>query len=378
MIIIFLLFIFFVFYLLEVTLFNKYWNEKLEIELKFKNNEIFEGESTELIEEITNNKIMPIWWLGLQIYMSRFIEFENEKKSMGKAQESRRKDFFTLLSYERFKKSIKVTALKRGYYIIDEIILSSGDLFNIYKFVENRECKLSLMVYPKLIITPEFNMLLNRVSGEMLTKRHIIDDPFTFRGIRDYTMNDSLKLVNWNATARSGDMKVNQYNYTAAPELLILLNIEKFNDWDSDELIEEGIRIAAGLAASYIEKGVPVGMISNCSDIVSKDEIQIKVKAGTQQISLFLETLARLNCITKTRDMKEIVCNERNKANRAYTIVLISHYYGKDLFEEYELANDTGIDIQWILPKMKYEEINIETADNLILWEVSENERRIF
>lgn len=375
MIISFLLIIFFIFYILEVILINKYWDEKLEVKLEFKSREIFEGESTELIEEITNNKILPVWWLGLQIYISRFIEFENDKTPLVKAQESRRKDFFTLLSYERYRKSIKVIALKRGYYTIDEIALSSGDLFNIYKFIENRELKLPLTVYPKIISTPEFNSILNNLTGEILTRRHFIEDPFTFRGIRDYTINDSLRLVNWNATARSIDMKVNQYNYTASPEILILLNTEKFNDWDSDELVEESIRLAASLAASYIEKGIPVGMISNGSDIVSKDEVQIKIKSGMQQIPLFLESLARLDYKTKSRTMKEILCIERNKANRAYTIILISHYYGKDLDEEYEFAIDTDVAIKWILPKMRYDEINLKTTDNLILWEVDKDGR---
>jgi uncharacterized protein (DUF58 family) len=371
----FLFVVFWAFYLIQVTLINKYWNRKLKVVLKFKNNEIFEGDSTELLEEISNNKLMPVWWLGVQIVVSRFIVFEDDK--VLKAKESRRKDFFTLLSYEKYKKSINVKAYKRGYYSIEELVLSSGDLFNIYKFGESRDYKLNLTVYPRIISTPEFNMLLNKLSGEVITKQRLIEDPFTFRGIRDYTINDSLKLVNWNATARSSEMKVNQYDYTASREVLILLNTEKFNDWDSEVLLEESIRLAASLAAGYIEKGIPVGMISNCTDMLSKAEVQIKAKSGRTQTLIFLETLAKLEVRNATRTMKEIIENERGKISKSSTIILISYYYDKELLEQYKLVRNTNIDAHWVLPKLKNEEVKIACDSNLIVWDVSEDERRI-
>lgn len=371
----FLFVVFWAFYLIQVTLINKYWNRKLEIVLKFKDNEIFEGDSTVLLEEISNNKLMPVWWLGLQLVFSRFIVFGDEK--MPKAKESRRKDFFTLLSYEKYKKSISVKAYKRGYYSIEELVLSSGDLFNIYKFGESRDYKLNLTVYPRIISTPEFNMLLNKLSGEVITKQGLIEDPFTFRGIRDYTINDSLKLVNWSATARSSEMKVNQYDYTASREVLLLLNTEKFNDWDSEVLLEESIRLAASLAAGYIEKGIPVGMISNCNDLLSKAEVEINTKSGRTQTIIFLETLAKLEPSSTTRTMKEIIEDERSRASRYSSIILISYYYDKELLEQFELALSKNIDIHWVLPKEKNEDINIACDSNLIVWDVSEDERRI-
>lgn len=375
--IILLLVVFFLLYLLQVMAFNRYWDKNLEVNFRFSNNKIFEGESTKFIEEIINNKIMPVWWLGVQIFFSRFIVFGDEKEFNPKAKETNRKDFFTLLSFEKFKKELKITACKRGYYSLDEIILSSGDLFNIYKFLESREYELHLTVYPRIISTPEIKLLLNKLSGDILTKRHIIEDPFTFRGIRSYTQNDSLKLVNWNATAKTGELKVNQYDYTASQELLIILNTESFNLWDSDVLIEESIRLAASIGIEGIKNGIPVGLISNSLDIVTKDEIKLSAKNGEEQIYMLLEALARLDTKKLTRAVEEIIEEEINKINRAYTIILISYYYDDKLIEKFKVSEMTNTNIHWVIPKIKNEEIKIELSDNLFIWEVSEDERRI-
>lgn len=376
--IILLVIMFFLLYFLQVMVFSKYWHRNLEVNFRFANNKLFEGESTNFIEEISNNKIMPVWWLGVQMVFSRFIVFGDEKKFNAKAKETNRKDLFNLLSFEKFKRELKITACKRGYYSLDEIILSSGDLFNIYKFLENRKYKLHLTVYPRIISTPEIKLLINKLSGEIITKRHIIEDPFIFRGIRDYTANDSLKLVNWNASAKTGELKVNQYDYTASQKLLIILNTESFNLWDSDVLIEESIRLTASIAIGFIEKGIPVGLISNGLDAATKNEIRLSAKCGNEQISMFLEALARLDCKKTWRPIEEIIEEETNKIHRAYTVILISYHYDDKLLENFKLFGMTDVDIQWIMPKVKNEEAKIETMDNLFIWEVSEDERRIF
>jgi uncharacterized protein (DUF58 family) len=376
--IILLLLIFFAFYLLQLIVIDKYWYKKLEVELYFKDREIFEGESSEIIEEIKNNKLLPVWWLGLQMSIPRFIVFHMEEEFKPRAKELRRKDFFTLLSYEKLRKNLRITVFRRGYYKIDEAVISSGDLFNIHKFMLNKSFDTYLTVYPRLIASPELKVLLNKLTGDIITKRHIIDDPFTFRGIRDYTINDSLKFINWKATAKGGEMKVNQFDYTASQEVLILLNTESFNGWGSDLMIEESIRLAASIAAKFIDKGVPVGMVVNSLDAFSSGEIAIQPKNGKANLLAILETLARLDSMKLTRKMKDIIEEETVRIRKAHSIVLISYYYDEELLEGFNLSASAGTNINWILPKLRGDKVDLEQSDNIYIWEVSEDERGIF
>jgi hypothetical protein len=126
-----------------------------------------------------------------------------------------------------------------------------------------------------------------------------------------------------------------------------------------------------------LEKGIQVGLISNSSDIFTGEEIHIEPKSGRTHLSLFFEALARLDAKKFTRSMKEIIEEERNKISRPYTTILISYYHGTDLVEQFENVSGTQIQIQWILPKIRGEEIKIESRENLFVWEVSEDERRI-
>ena len=91
-------------------------------------------------------------------------------------------------------------------------------------------------MYPKPFSHPDFKRSLKQLNGEVLTKRHLLEDPFEYRGIRDYQPQDDLKSINWKATARTGDLKVNQKNYTSQKSVRIFVNLEdtgilKKEDW---------------------------------------------------------------------------------------------------------------------------------------------------
>jgi uncharacterized protein (DUF58 family) len=346
--------------------------------MTFKDSEIFEGESTEITEVVKNNKIIPMRWFSIEMPISRFMIFTEEEKLKARTKETIKKDYYTLLSYEKVTKKKKITILKRGIYKIDEFTVASGDLFSRYKFLENRTYEAKLSVYPRLISIPEFKLFLNKLTGEILTKRHVIEDPFILRGIRDYTFNDSPKTINWMATAKSGEMKVNQYDFTASHELLILLNTERFNSWDNNVLIEESIRLAATISCEFIEKGIQVSLISNGLNTLTKEEINIKGKGGKLQISAILETLASMDEKYALRSMSEIIEEETMKSRRDYTIILISYYHGKDLYNMVREALNMGVQIKWLIPKLVNDNLRIEPSENITFWEVSEDERTIY
>lgn len=376
--IIYLLLVFLAFYVLQNIIYEKHWNRNLKVEAEFKNTEIFEGESTEIIETLKNNKWLPVWWINMQIPISRYLIFTEEEELKPRPKESSRKDFYTLLSYEKVTQNIKITALRRGYYKIDEFSIGSGDLFSQSRFLQQLKGNTSLCVYPRIIDTPMLNIFLNKLSGEVLTKRHIIEDPFTFRGIRDYTVYDSLKLVNWNATARTGDMKVNQYDYTISQETMIILNTERFNQWDNDVLLEESIRLAASISADFIKNGVQVGIKANSLELSAAQEVDFKPRSGSAQLYLILDVLAKLQSDKITRDIKDILEQEKSKIKRAYNIVFISYYYDEGLYEKFSELKDGGVSIQWIVPALKGEKVKLQSDNKIFIWEVSEDERRIF
>lgn len=104
----------------------------------------------------------------------------------------------------------------------------------------------------------------------------MLEDPFVFRGIRDYTSNDSLKNVNWKATARTGNLCVNEYNESVSRNVCILLNLEDDGMLTYDSVNEEAISLAASVAEEFIRQGINVSLISNACDIDTKEAVGIR------------------------------------------------------------------------------------------------------
>jgi uncharacterized protein (DUF58 family) len=78
------------------------------------------------------------------------------------------------------------------------------------------------------------------------------------RGVRPYEPGDSVKMVHWPATARTGSLAVRQYDAPAQPELVILVDLN--GDEDAAEALAGR---AAGLAGEVLAGGATV-MLATC------------------------------------------------------------------------------------------------------------------
>jgi len=359
------------FYILQSDIYSDNCFKKVKIDVKFIHNGIFEGEDTQLVEVISNKKLMPLWWATAKFQVSRnliFIEEINENKG----NDNYRQDFFSIMPYERVTKTLDITGGKRGFYTIDQIDLHTRDLFGINKIIASYESKANIYVYPRLIIPQELNVKFKSLTGEVLTKRNIVEDPFQLRGIREYHPFDSIKAVNWTATAKTSQLKVNEYDFTASQEVIIFLNVEKYNQWDSENVVEEGIRLAASIITKYLKQGMKVGLKVNGCDLTTGEQINIPCIYGINQNLNFYESLARLDTTKVSAHLSTILKNEQVRHNKVPLWVVVSHYYGPDLQNQINVLRLQGFDVKWILPKLKNEKVEIDEHKDLFVWEVEE------
>jgi hypothetical protein len=361
----------FLFYIIQGRLYIKNCFKNVQAELKFNLPGIFQGEKAELVEVFLNKKLMPLWWVGVKFAVSRYLVFEEERNE-NEGNDNYRKDMFFLMPYEKVRKKFTITGARRGYYIIANAELNSSDLFGVYRVIRSFPCSAQIYVYPKLISEEEIDIQFKRMSGEILTKRHLLEDPFQLRGIREYQPYDSLKTVNWNATAKSGELKVNQYDFTASQKVMIFLNIERYNAWDPEKIVEESISLAASLVTRYIKLGMQVELVSNGLDAVSGERVRVSSGGGMAHNIEIYESLARLDINSISGPVANIVESETACGNRDNVYILISHYFGDKLVGAVGEARLRGLDIKWILPKTQDTRINFELDNDLFIWEVRE------
>lgn len=86
-----------------------------------------------------------------------------------------------------------------------------------------------MYVYPRQVDTARIQMICRAVSGMVLSRNRLYEDPFEFSGIRDYRKEDPMNRINWKSSARMGDLMVNQFDATTSVEVTVLLDIEDAN-----------------------------------------------------------------------------------------------------------------------------------------------------
>ena len=327
-------------YLVQKKIYQKYWNRNLEATVAFTDHYMFEREKTTLTETITNAKKLPLPWIHVKFQIQRngTVEFY-------------RNDMFSILFYQQIKRRIPYTFTERGVYTIKGIDLVSYNLFITDKLAETRHTGDTLLVYPRRIDTEEFRVPYERMNGEIVTKRALMEDPYMFKGIREYQPYDSFRKINFNASARAGEWMVNTQDPTVSQTIHILLNMEKGTEHYESWIYEQSIRLAASLAAQFEEDGVPVSLYCNGKDLITGTDITIPSGCSSGHVHEIFGSLARLDITAAVDHPIAQDLEEALKTRDPDTLyIVISPYYGKDLQQAYGELRSYITALQWILP----------------------------
>lgn len=363
----------FLLYILQALYYKKYWMAGLESEIFFQDRTVNEGNTSCLQEIITNRKALPLTTLQVKFSVSRNLKFE-EAENTSTTDNNYRNDIFSVMSYEKISRSLPFTATKRGYYQIWGLDLISYDLFHSDKSLVSRDIDTALYVLPKPVPFSELKIPFRKMMGTILTRRSSFEDPFEFRGIRPYQQYDPMKNVNWKASAKAGELMVNVHDYTASQQVTIFLNLADDSSWHYDRLFEGGIRLAASFAEMLLAEGIPVRLISNGIDSMTKKEFTLPAGAGTHHIRAVKEGLARLSDQSQNlTDLESIISDELSGSRNPDLYLLISYSQKKSLLHAFDLLCCQAPGSQWIAPLHKDMELLQDRCPHAVSsrWEVS-------
>ena len=304
-------------------LYEKLWAGKLDVRLEFADKSLFEGEKGELLEIIENGKRLPLPMLKVKFQTDRNLRF-TDSDSAKVTDLYYRNDIFQVKGRERITRKLEFTAAKRGYYRIHNIDLVAGDPLLSSEMVESRQTAQYFYVYPAPFVSEEFRRSLQQLNGELLTKLHFPEDPFEYRGVREYQPFDDMRSINWKASAKTGDWKVNQKNCTALQTVRLFFNIEDSGILKKDAMVEASIQIIAGLAAFFLNQGIRVSCYGNGRDILNGEPVHIEAGAGAGQMEQIYRALARIDTNLKTADFTSCFERELMKASTGITTVFVS------------------------------------------------------
>lgn len=364
----------FLVYKLQGFLYARFWNVGLAAELQFSRNELAEGESCQLKEVVMNKKLLPVPMLHVKFQMDKSLVFDGEK-NVNVSDKCYKNDIFSLMMYQKITRTLNVTATKRGLYWIDKLDLVSSDLFMKENLLASVENHVELLVYPGQVDVHRLNLLYKNLLGTTLTRQYSYEDPFEFRGIRQYQSYDTMKDVNWKASAKTGDLKVNIHDYTARQEVIFVLNLKAETMLEYENLKEESIRLVNSLSALFVMKGIPCGIISNGRDVLTEEELSLPTGSGRPHMQAVRERLARIDFRQPVREIMDVLKEynrDRGLKKDSTLYVMVSYSQRVEIYEEFRQISRECKGSMWILPLLHTMEQRLENSDELkvIRWEV--------
>ena len=110
----------------------------------------FEGEETELVEIIRNDRPIFIPWLRAESRISPHLRF-GRQENLSVSGERFHRSIFTLCPFQQIKRRHRVTFLHRGAYDLGNAALTTGDIFGFFRFARNQDLSAPVLVYPRIL-----------------------------------------------------------------------------------------------------------------------------------------------------------------------------------------------------------------------------------
>lgn len=273
----------------------------------------FLGEIVDITIRLTNNSRLALPWVQFSESVPPELRLEDPTSHV-----------VTLHGRQTVEHSYRVRAQQRGYYQIGPLRLRSGDLFGLSKSRLGLLAPEYLTVYPRIIPLTRLGIPSRLPFGTIASKQRLFEDPARPMGIRPFRSGDSLRRMNWKASARIQQLQVRTLEPAISLEtaLYLDLNSEAFERRNRQHSTEWAIVLAASLASHLIGQRQAVGLATSGVDPLRSESAEreyseasgrlqfntaagwaatranippaIRPRTGREQLMKMLEQLARI------------------------------------------------------------------------------------
>jgi uncharacterized protein (DUF58 family) len=287
---------------------------------------IFLGEEVTIRLEIQNKGWLPIPWL--YVYESLPVELaagSSIKRVVSLGPRGKAEILYTLNTY------------KRGYYPIGPFTTKFGDTLGLADVQELERKPDYITVYPHILPITNAHLPSRSPLGTMRHQQPIFEDPSRVRGKRDYVASDSLRRVDWKASAVTGRLQIKQFEPSIALQTEIFLNLNgtEYITRNRIDATELAIVVAASLANWAVIQKQSVGLTTNGIDgHANNTSVQpIPARKGRSHLIHILDLLARIQP-TEAHPLIDMLSKETPSLPWGTTVVIITGSVNDELFDE--------------------------------------------
>lgn len=329
------------------SLWNRYALNDVIFEMNPSAHRAFPGDVVEMRITLANEKPLPLPEISVNLTMSGALEPLDLESTVEGASTVRTLTLrASLRPFERRTWTVRLACTRRGPWYVGPATLRSSDPFGFFSTRRELGKKEEIFVYPHSFPIHEPPARNERLLGQLTARRRLVTDPMRRAGVRDYHPEDPFRTINWKATARTGNLKVNVNDPVISTIMMIVLNLDTFTHyWEglATEQSERAIETAASIARWGIEQQISVGVATNGLTAGYDTALRIPPGRGLHHQAQIMSGLARLWAFS-TVPFPTILRQERIRGNRDITYAVVSPMTSPAIANELRLYTLAGID----------------------------------
>lgn len=325
----------FVVYLLLTELYQRAVGKKLDVKNDRTIVRSFPNEEVTLELLISNHSILP--------YINGFIELSindvvstNMHEHVKVGERTSIKIPASFMGKKKTRVQIEMDTERRGVARIYQLKYRFPHLINF----DSVELTYVPFLHQEIVVFPEMKevkgieQLRHDLPGEQRVRFSPYEDIQSIVGTRDYVPSDPFHRINWNASAKTGELQTNEYERVIDRSFFILVNIQ-VRDLRID-IMEDLLSYTAFLTNDIHKQGLPYEMVVNARKLGKTPFIYQKQGEGNAHFIQTLDILARIDRHGITSRMTQVMVSVREQLARAHTIV----YIGEMSAEEYAVIQN--------------------------------------
>jgi uncharacterized protein (DUF58 family) len=276
-------------------------------------------------EKFSNGDDNPI-----RIFLQNFYQFTVKLRVIDEVPQQfqmREAQFWvTLKAGETKAINYNLRPVKRGEYHFGSLnVLVTGPIGFIsrrFQFAES----VMVPVYPSFIQMRKYELLAisNNLTMQGIKKIRRLGHNMEFEQIKEYVAGDDFRTINWKATARKGELMVNNYQDEKSQQVYSVIDKGRVMQmpFEGMSLLDYAINAALAISNIAMKKGDKAGLIT----FQHKLGTVLPASKRNKQMELIMETLYNQKTAFHESDFSRLYVNVQKRLSQRSLILLYTNF----------------------------------------------------
>jgi uncharacterized protein (DUF58 family) len=232
----------------------------------------------------------------------------------------------TIPSGQRRTLRYTVRPTRRGEYTFGAVnVFVTSPLSLVERYIR-QDAETAVPVYPSFLQMRAYELMAasNRLEEMGVKPVRQLGHTMEFDHIREYVVGDDRRAVNWKATARRGDLMVNEYRDERAQPVYCVINAGRVMEmpFDGLTLLDHSINASLALARIALMKQDRAGLVAFSDEIGPV----LPAQQADGHIRTFQEQLYQLDTNFREADYARLATYVRTRLQRRGLLVLFTNF----------------------------------------------------